>query len=43
LVIRYWNWIPASSGVSQLTKFRNSLIFHSGLDPWFDRLTTVLF
>jgi len=27
--------------VSQLTKLRILLFCHSGLDPWFDRLTTL--
>jgi len=34
-------WISACQTVSQLTKRHILLFCHSGLDPWFDRLTTL--
>jgi hypothetical protein len=33
--------IPANEAVSQLAKLHMLLFCHSGLDPWFDRLTTL--
>jgi hypothetical protein len=33
--------MPAKQTVSQLTKLRIFLNCHSGLNPWFDRLTTL--
>jgi hypothetical protein len=33
--------MPAKQIVSQLTERRILLFRHSGLDPWFDRLTTL--
>jgi len=34
-------WIPAFQTVSQLAKWQLLLFCHFGLDPWFDRLTTL--
>jgi hypothetical protein len=34
-------WISAFQSVSQLAKLQMLLFCHSGLDPWFDRLTTL--